>query len=246
MNAGSDIVLVFLYGSLTALATGLGAVPFAFLKTVSRRTEAYAGAVASGLMLGASFGLFVEGSAHGAWQTLVGGGVGVFFILMGERYLTKRGELGFGELRGQSARQVLLVLSIMTVHSFAEGVAVGVAFGGGEQLAMLITIAIAVHNVPEGLAISAVMRPKGTGVLACAGWSILSSVPQPLMAVPAFMFVEAFRPVLPYGLGFAGGAMVFMVLLELLPEAYQHAKTSHVGLLVSVALGLMILFQRFL
>ena len=132
----------------------------------------------------------------------------------------------------------------MTAHSFAEGVAVGVAFGGGVEFGILITIAIAVHNIPEGLAISAVMRPKGATVAACAGWSIFSSLPQPLMAVPAFLFVETFRPFLPYGLGFAAGAMVFMVFLELLPEAYEGANKSSIGLIVGLTLGLMILFQR--
>ncbi|MBI2880005.1 MAG: ZIP family metal transporter [Candidatus Tectomicrobia bacterium] len=242
----STVLLVFFYGLITALATGLGAVPFAFLRAISARTVSHANSIASGLMLGASFGLIIEGSGRGAWQTLAGAGAGVFFILLGERFLHHHHDVGFGSFRGQGARQVLLVLATMTVHSFSEGVAVGVAFGGGEKLAALITIAIAVHNVPEGLAISAVMRPKGTSVLACAGWSVFSSLPQPLMAVPAFVFVELFRPFLPYGLGFAAGAMVFMVFLELLPEAYQQASKSSVGLLVSLTLGAMILFQRYL
>ncbi|MFQ5915414.1 MAG: ZIP family metal transporter [Nitrospinota bacterium] len=240
------VALVFLYGLITALATGLGAVPFAFLREVSSRNVSYANSIASGLMLGASFGLIIEGTKHGAWQTLVGAGVGVIFILTGERFLHHHHDIGFGNFRGRGARQVLLILATMTVHSFSEGVAVGVSFGGGEKLAALITIAIAVHNIPEGLAISAVMRPKGASVLSCAGWSVFSSLPQPLMAVPAFLFVELFRPFLPYGLGFAAGAMVFMVFLELLPGAYQEASRSSVGLLVSVTLGMMILFQRYI
>jgi zinc transporter ZupT len=239
------VALVFLFGLATALATGLGAIPFAFLRTLSARTLALANAVASGLMLGASVGLLLEGSAAGLPQTLVGGALGSAFILAGKRFLEGR-EVEVGDLRGADAKEVLLILAVMTLHSFSEGVAVGVAFGGGEKLAALITIAIAVHNVPEGLAISAVMRPKGSSIVACAGWSIFSSLPQPLMAVPAFLFVDAFRPVLPYGLGFAAGAMVFMVFLELLPEAFERANRRTVGLWVSLTLGAMILFQRFL
>ena len=242
---GEAVFYVFIFGLITALATGLGAVPFAFLKDVSARTVAHAEAIASGLMLGASFGLIIEGTKHGAWQTLAGAATGVLFILAGHRFLEGR-EVSIGDIRGRSAKQILLILGIMTVHSFSEGVAVGVAFGGGEKLATLITIAIAVHNIPEGLAISAVMRPKGASVAACAGWSVFSSLPQPLMAVPAFIFVESFRPFLPYGLGFAAGAMVFMVFLELLPEAYKKCGKAPVGLLVSLTLGAMILFQRYL
>ncbi len=120
------------------------------------------------------------------------------------------------------------------------------AFGGGVTLAIVITTAIAVHNIPEGLAISAVLRPKGVPVVGCAAWSIVSSLPQPLMAVPAFLFVETFAPTLPYGLGFAAGAMVFMVLVELLPEAYEQAHKAPVALLVTLTLVGMVLFQQYL
>ncbi len=241
----AEAALVALYGLITALATGLGALPFVFLRRISARNVACANALASGLMLGASSGLLLEGARYGIRQTVVGAALGVAFILAGERFLEGR-QVEFGALRGAGARQILLILVVMTLHSFSEGVAVGVAFGGGAKLAALITIAIAVHNIPEGLAISAVMRPKGASIAACAGWSVFSSLPQPLMAVPAFLFVEAFRPVLPYGLGFAAGAMVFMVFLELLPEAYEGASSTAVGLWVSAALGAMILFQRYL
>lgn len=236
---------VFLYGLITALATGLGALPFVFLRDVSARAVAWTQAIASGLMLGASFGLILEGTAIGTAPTIAGGILGVVFILAGQRFLSGR-EVELGNLRGAGARQMLLILLVMTLHSFAEGVAVGVAFGGGERLATLITLAIAVHNVPEGLAISAVMRPKGKSIASCALWSVFSSLPQPLMAVPAFLFVDTFSAILPYGLGFAAGAMVLMVFLELLPEAYAEASKTSVGLWVSVTLGAMILFQRYL
>ena len=68
------VAQVFLYGLITALATGLGALPFAFMREVSARTIAWTQAIASGLMLGASFGLILEGSAYGTVQTIAGGG----------------------------------------------------------------------------------------------------------------------------------------------------------------------------
>lgn len=239
------VLTVFLYGLFTALATGLGALPFAFLRTVSPRVVASANAIAGGLMLGASFGLVAEGTQYGAWQTLVGALLGVLFIVGTQRLLGNR-EVEFGTARGADAKQMALIVIVMTIHSFAEGVAVGVSFGGGTTLALVITLAIAVHNIPEGLAISAVLRPRGVSVAACAGWSIFSSLPQPLMAVPAFLFVETFRKALPYGLGFAAGAMVFMVLEELLPEAYDRAPRPVVALQVSLTLVAMVLFQQYL
>lgn len=241
----SPVLLVFLYGLITALATGLGALPFAFVRSVSPRMTAYSNAVASGLMLGASFGLVAEGTRFGPWQTIIGAVVGVLFVLLVQMFLRER-KLEFGVVHGAGARRMILVLVVMTVHSFAEGVAVGVAFGGGMTLAVAIVVAIAVHNIPEGLAISAVLRPRGTSVAACAGWSIVSSLPQPLMAVPAFLLVGAFAGVLPYGIGFAAGAMVFMVFVELLPEAFEDGRRPRVALLVSATLIGMVLFQQYL
>lgn len=239
----SPVLTVFAYGLITAAATGLGALPFALIRSVSPRAVAFANAVAGGLMLGASFGIVAEGSAYGAWQTLAGALLGVLFIIGTQRWL---GNPDIAGATSADTRRMALIVIVMTVHSFAEGVAVGVAFGGGPTLAVAITVAIAVHNVPEGLAISAVLRPRGATVLACAGWSIFSSLPQPIMAVPAFLFVDAFRAALPYGLGFAAGAMVFMVLEELLPEAYDRASRAPVAVVVSLTLVGMMLFQRML
>jgi zinc transporter ZupT len=241
----SDWLLVFVAALITAVATGLGAIPFAFIRTVSKEMVAYANAIAAGLMMGASFGLVAEGTNYGASQTVTGGVLGVIFILITQRYLAGH-EVEFGGLKGADARQMILMIIVMTVHSFSEGVAVGVSFGGGMALATVITVAIAVHNIPEGLAISAVLRPKGQSVGKCAAWSIFSSLPQPIMAVPAFLFVEAVRPALPYGLGFAAGAMLFMVLVELLPEAFEQARKPVVATLASASIVAMVVFQKYL
>ncbi|MHC4775934.1 MAG: ZIP family metal transporter, partial [Planctomycetota bacterium] len=186
-----------------------------------------------------------EGTQQGTWQVFVGANVGVLFILATSKWLEGH-ELRFGSMRGLGARRMLLIVIVMAVHSVAEGVAVGAAFAGGITLATFVTVAIAVHNIPEGLAISAVLRPRGMSIAACAGWSVVSSLPQPLMAVPSFVFVEAFRPSLPYALGFAAGAMVLMVLLELLPEAYERGRRAPVGMLFTLSLIAMLLFQQYL
>ena len=244
MGAPPPTVVVFLYALATAVATGLGALPFLFLRDVSARALALANAVAAGLMLGASFGLVVEGAARGAQETFVGAVAGVLFILVTQRVIGEH-DVHFGGISGAGARRMLLIVVVMTVHSFAEGVAVGVSFGGGAALATAITLAIAVHNVPEGLAITAVLRPRGASLLACAGWSIFSSLPQPLMAVPAYVFVERFAAALPYGLGFAAGAMLFLVLVELLPEASEESDAATIALTTGLTMVGMVVFQRY-
>ena len=240
------VLAVFLFALGTAIATGIGALPFIFIRgTIPGRAIALANAIAAGLMLGASFGLISEGATYNGSGTFAGALLGVAFILVTQRVLGEH-DIDFAGMHGASARRMLLIIVVMTVHSFAEGVAVGVSFGGGADLAAAITIAIAVHNVPEGLAISAVLRPRGASLLACVGWSIFSSLPQPITAVPSFMFVKLFTAVLPYGLGFAAGAMVFMVLVELLPEAYEQADIRPVALTAALTLVAMLLFQTLL
>ncbi len=236
---------VFLSALVTALATGLGALPFRFITGVSGRAAAAANAIAAGLMLGASLGLLAEGVHHGPTRTFIGAAAGVLFILV-TQWLLGGHEIEFASLTGAGARRMLLLVVVMTVHSFAEGVAVGVSFGGGESLAIAITVALAIHNIPEGLAITAVMRPRGVSLWACAGWSVFSSLPQPLMALPAFLLVERVRPALPVGLGFAAGAMVYMVLIEILPEAYDAAESRTIALLVGVTTLAMLLFQQYI
>ena len=125
----------------------------------------------------------------------------------------------------------------MTVHSFAEGVGIGVAFGGGKELGIVTALAIAIHNVPEGLAICLVLVPRGVGVLQAAGWSVFSSLPQPLVAAPAFAFVAVFDGLVPLGLGFAAGAMLWMVVAQIVPDALASASRRAVaaGLLGATA-----------
>lgn len=241
----NPVLWVFILAGITALCTGLGALPFAFLKEISERTLSRSNALAAGLMLGACFGLLVEGSQEGWWQTVVGANLGVLFVLLTSRFLEGR-EPEAEDLAAADVRQMMLIMIVMTVHSAAEGVAVGASFAGGVELAAIITIAIAVHNIPEGIAITAVLRPKGVSIPKSAGLSILSSVPQPLMAVPAYLFVDAMRPALPYALGFAAGAMVLMVLEELLPDAYESGRTVEVAAVVTLALVAMLLFQGLL
>jgi ZIP family zinc transporter len=241
-----SVLLVFLYASLTAVATGLGALPFWFFKHIGKRWLGYSNAVAAGLMLTASFTLIFEGMAYGLWGTLLGVTVGLVFIYLTHAWLDGRDNLTLSRLTGADARKALLILGVMTLHSFTEGVGVGVSFGGNADLGIFITAAIAIHNIPEGLAISLVMIPRGMRVGTTALYCIFSSLPQPLMAVPAYMFVETFRPVLPVGLGFAAGAMIWMVFSEILPEANESTQSRHIGAIITASIIAMLLFQSYL
>jgi zinc transporter ZupT len=237
---------VFLYASITAIATGFGALPFLFFRKISQRWLGYSNAVAAGLMPTASFTLIFEGNHYGIWKTAAGVFVGLIFILGTHTWLEGKENLSISHLRGSDARKAILILGVMTLHSFTEGVGVGVSFGGDEGLGIFITAAIALHNIPEGLAISLVMIPRGMRVWTTALYCVFSSLPQPLMAVPSYIFVESFEPFLPFGLGFAGGAMIWMVFSEIIPEANEGNSSKHIGAIITVSVILMVLFQEYL
>jgi zinc transporter ZupT len=241
--SGSDVLVVFLAALVTALATGLGAVPFAFGHSYGERLVGLASGVAAGVMLGASASLIIQGWRDGRVRVVGGCLLGAAFVLAAHRVLAGREDAHLGGLSGSDARKAVLVIAVMTVHSGAEGIGVGASFGGGDKLGLLIAAAIAVHNIPEGLAISLVLVPRGVSVRAAAGWSVFSSLPQPLLAVPAFLFVERFTSVLPLGLGFAAGAMIWLASAELAPDAFAHARRVTATAAIAVAFASMLVLQ---
>jgi zinc transporter, ZIP family len=239
----ADALSVLAAAAVTALATGLGALPFLLARRPQRSWLGSANALAAGFMVGASAGLAWEGWDYGFERVAIGLVAGGLFMVATRQLLGRREEVHFGAITGADATRMLMIVGVMTVHSFTEGVGVGVSFGEGETLGLVIALAIAVHNIPEGLAISLVLVPRGVSVTRAAGWSVFSSLPQPLMAVPAFLFVETFEPLLPIGLGFAAGAMVCMVAIELLPEAVEEASARKVAALTALSTLAMIALQ---
>lgn len=234
---------VFYFAMITAVATGIGAFPFFIFRDLTRKWLGISNAVASGLMLAASFGLIYEGLDHDLWMTVAGIAAGLVFIIFSQKILDRYNNISFANLNQADASRILLIIGVMTVHSFTEGVSVGVSFSGSLDLGLFITTAIAIHNIPEGLAISLIMVPRGTSPFKAMLWSIFSSLPQPLMAVPAFLFVEIFSEYLPAGLGFAAGAMIWMVFAELVPDAIEDAHPRTVAVTVTISVALMVLFQ---
>ena len=88
---------------------------------------------------------------------------------------------------------------------------------------VLVSLAIGLHNIPEGLAVATVLVSRGVGPKKAAWWALFTALPQPLLAVPSFMFVDTFTFLLPLALGFAAGCMTWIVFAELIPDALAAA-----------------------
>ena len=239
------LLLVSLAGLVTALATGIGALPFFVLKEMSDRLTVALWGLASGIMLAASgFGLVREGLAEArrephllpldrfAGEAAVALGLlaGVVLVVAAHEVVAGT-EVDPRQYEAADVRRLVLILGVLTVHSFPEGVAVGVAFADLDiegvaalgftvpLLAVFMTVAISIHNVPEGVAVSIPLRAMGVPPRRMVGWAVFSSLPQPIGAVLAFYFVRLARAFLPVGFGFAAGAMIYLVLTEFIPEA---------------------------
>uniref|UniRef100_A0ACD5TPV0 Uncharacterized protein n=1 Tax=Avena sativa TaxID=4498 RepID=A0ACD5TPV0_AVESA len=224
-----------------AAATGLGAVPFFFLE-LEAQWAGLCNGMAAGVMLAASFDLVQEGQMYGSGSWVVFGILsGGIFIWLCKKLLEEYGEVSMLDIKGADASKVILVVGIMTLHSFGEGSGVGVSFAGskGFSQGLLVTIAIAVHNIPEGLAVSMVLSSRGVSPQKAMLWSIITSLPQPIVAVPAFLCADAFQKVLPFCTGFAAGCMIWIVIAEVLPDAFKEATPSQVASAGTFAVAFM-------
>jgi len=214
-----------------ALSAGFGAVPFFFVKKLSPTMNGLATAVACGVMFAASFDLIHEGQPYGPMMVIIGVGVGAVFIKAMQSYLDSLGDVSFGKLHGAKAKRLILIVGIMAAHAIGEGCGVGVSFVGekGFDQGLLTTLAIGIHNIPEGMAKATVLVSQGATPVEALFWSVMTCLPQPLMAIPSFLFVTWFEFLLPVSLGFAAGCMIWMVFAELLPEALQDCDAGHVA-----------------
>jgi zinc transporter, ZIP family len=217
-----DLVVLALAGTATALATGLGAVPVFLLGDRVVRLRPLLWGLAAGLMSVASVvGLLAPALDEGS-AAAVGAGLaaGCLFLLVTRRALAHR-DVHVGALRGAGVRRSLLVLGVLFVHSLPEGFAIGTAFASDRAgLGLFIVLAIGLQNVPEGTASAIPMQQAGFSAAQQFWAAVLTSTPQPVGAVVAFLLVDAITGLLPVSFAFAAGAMLALVALELVPQAF--------------------------
>ena len=242
------------------LGTMLGAA-FVFLMKgdMSPRLQKSLLGFASGVMVAASvWSLLIPAMEmevdKGAWSVMpaaVGFLLGIGFLLMLDE-VTPHLHIGTDKPEGPRShlsRTAMLALAV-TIHNLPEGMAVGVVFGGAEEgvaglslaSALAVSIGIAIQNVPEGAIISMPMRVAGNSKWRSFLIGSLSGAVEPVGALAVVLLASLMTPVLPYMLAFAAGAMFYVVVEELIPEASEgeHSNLSTIGFAVGFVLMMVL------
>lgn len=234
------VVQALIAGCFTWFVTAAGASLVFFFKTINRKVLDFMLGSAGGIMIAASYWSLLapaiemaEASGVHAWVPAAVGfllGGAVLFII--DKFLPHlHPGLPVSSAEGVKTswhRSVLLVLAI-TLHNIPEGLAIGVAFGAvaadlpSASLAGAIALAIGIgiQNFPEGTAISVPLRREGYSRLKSFWYGQMSGAVEPVSAVIGAVAVIAFQSILPYALAFAAGAMIFVVVEQLIPESQQ-------------------------
>ncbi len=237
------VLIVLFYGALAAAASALGALPFARGDGPRPWVVGAAYALASGFMLGAGYLLMSEGLSAEAIVAVLGGGLGVVYTWWTQKYPgTDRLETDPDQEIGRDAGYKTMLQS--TLHAAAEGLAIGVAMVVDLSFGIFMALALAVHNVGEAMALTAILRQRGMTVGESAGLCVVTNVTQPLFAIVAFALSPALGHFLPAALGFAAGSLVFLVLTELAPASYERASRTLVATLMSIAAAAVVLLEH--
>jgi zinc transporter, ZIP family len=233
--------------TLPGLATGIGGLALLAVRRPSERTlDALLGFTAGVMLAAGVFSLLVPALDRGSVPEVVVGfaagaaAIAVLDALVPHAHARYR-EHGRPAAEEHAERQAVLLLSALTIHNLPEGLAVGVAFAaGGPELGIPIAIAIGIQNVPEGFAAAAPLVRAGFGIAPAIGVAALTGIVEPPMAVLAFNSFELFDGLLPLGLAFAGGAMLYVVIDELIPESHGHGNERAATLALLIGFALML------
>lgn len=239
-----NVILVGFMASVVAgCATGLGALPIFFTRNISHKLLDTMLGFAAGVMLAAtSFSLIIPaieaggGGVKGATITLVGILLGGIFLDLMDKYSPHVHLLEGREEGGKSSlAKVWLFIIAITLHNFPEGLAVGVGFGNGDIAnGLSLAMGIGLQNMPEGLAVAlALIREKYTPWKAFF-IALFTGLVEPVGGILGIALVQIAQPILPLGLAFAAGAMLFVISDEIIPETHKHGyeRMATYGLLI--------------
>lgn len=255
--AGQPVVLNALGGGMVAaLATALGTLPVLLSQRLSERTQDTLFGFGAGVMLAAcSFSLIIPGihaaraGGAGAWAAgaTLGAAIllGALALLWIEQLLPHEHFIK-GVEGGQTSRtlqRTWLVVFAIALHNLPEGLAIGVAYAGGDAMrASALATGIAIQDVPEGLVVAMALLAAGYKRSLAVGLGMASGLVEPVGAVLGAAVVSYSASLLPWGLGFAAGAMLFVISHEIIPESHRkgHEAWATGGLMVGFVIMMVL------
>lgn len=231
-------------GVIIALFNTFGALLILAWRNPSERTLNLGLGLAAGVMLTASFtSLILPGIEYGGiWPVLAGLSLGAIALAFADQWIPHLHIVKGKEGGSSPARKaVWLFIIAITLHNMPEGLAVGVGFGSGDLAnAIPLMLAIGIQNIPEGFAIAVSARNAG---MASTAYAMFAGVRSGLVEIPLAVLgasaVQFARPLLPYAMGFAAGAMLYVISNEIIPET--HRKGQHRLATGGLLLGLMLM-----
>ena len=234
---GYGVAIGFIASILAGLATGVGASIAFFFKEVPVKVYNTMLGAAAGVMLAATaFSLIVPGVEYGnmlwpgrgIFAVAVGMLIGGYFLDLADRKLPHVHFVTASEQSTLSLRKIWLFIFAITIHNFPEGLSVGVSFGVDNiNNGIALAIAIGLQNIPEGLAVSLPLVALGYDTKKAVLIGTLTGLVEPIGALLGLVAVSLFHPILPVAMGFAAGAMLFVISEEIIPETQSTGKARY-------------------
>ena len=241
----------------TAVATGAGALPVLLARTISARTQTAMLGFSAGVMLAASvFSLLlpaIDAATAMTGSTIRGGLLAAAALLLGATLLMLMDKIVPHEHEAQGThglhssraiRRVWLFVFAITLHNVPEGLAIGVAFGGESVSAGLpVALGIGLQNMPEGLAVALAMLTLKYSPMHAVLIALATGLVEPLGGLLGAGAMAISGSVLPWGLGFAAGAMLFVISHEMIPESHRNGNETSATVGLFAGFVLMMLFD---
>ncbi|WDM21378.1 ZIP family metal transporter [Paenibacillus polymyxa] len=214
---------VFVGSFISALSTGLGAVPILFMRNITHRLRDVLLAYAAGIMTSASvYNLIPEAIQHSNWFVLTAGILlGCLVLLVMEMYIPHADLEDPYSKTFQLESKSFLIIAAITLHNLPEGLSVGVSYASETQnLGNLIAFSIGLQNAPEGFIVALFLVNQNIGRFKALGIATLTGAVEIITSLIGFYLSSWVNGLVPYGLAFAAGAMMFIVYKELIPESH--------------------------
>jgi zinc transporter ZupT len=233
------VLTVLLYSSLAAFMAGVGPVPQAILGRLPTRVLGWSNALAAGLMLGVAYAL-LHASLDARVVAVAGGGLlGLAFVRI-THLVTGTEGLDLNRLDEMDPAYGYQVVLVNALHGAYEGVAIGVAMVISLPFGISMALALAIHNVPEAMVLSAILDSRGVRPHHASALAVASNANQVLVSVVVFTVLTSVPWLLPWAIGFAVGALLYLIFSELLPESYEQAGHTSIALVTLLAMAVVV------